>query len=203
LIIFQQYFQSRIIAMARPLDLSPAQLRVMASSMRMALIGALAQDGAQSARELAERMGRPVSGLYHHLDLLESVGIIQVSVLRPGPRRPEKIYALTAAKLSSRAASTTKAGRAALAKACRQALAAASRSVGAALTSGAGVTEGPGRDTAVRRVQVRMSARALARFNADVDDLIERAMANATLNGHGLEITLAIAPTARRKSKRS
>ena len=187
--------------MARPLDLSPSQLRVMASSARTAIIGALAQDGSQSARELAQRLGRPVSGLYHHIDKLEAAGIIRVSGVRASARRPEKIYALIAAKLSSRAAATTKAGRAALAKAGRQVLAAASRSFAAALTSGAGVTEGPRRDTAVRRVQVRMSARALARFNADLDALIERAMVDTSRTGRGVEITFAVAPSRPRDPK--
>ena len=176
------------------LELTPAQLRAMASGVRAALIRALARDGAQSARELARRLERPVSGLYHHLTQLESAGLICVAEMRTTERRPEAVYELVAGQLSSRTAARSKAGRAALAKTSRAFLAAAARNVSTSLLDDTAITEGAGRNSAVRQVQMRLNKKALAQFNAELDDLIERALTMSTKSGAQVEFTLALAP---------
>jgi len=59
-------------------------------------------------------------------------------------------------------------------------------------------TEGLSRDTAVRRIAVQLSAKALAEFNADLDTLLERTQARSSARGKSVEITIALAPTQER-----
>lgn len=179
------------------LELSPAQLRAMASGVRTEIIRVLASDGAQSARELAMRMGRPVSGLYHHLAQLEAAGLIRVTGRRATERRPEAIYSLISGQISARKASRTKAGRAALAKTSRLFLTAAARKVSRSLLSDTAVTDGPARNSAVRHIQLRLNKKALAQFNAELDALTEKALTMSTEKGVQLELTLALAPADR------
>lgn len=186
--------------MMQSLELSPAQLRAMASTSRAEIISALAQHGSQSARDLAAYLGRPVSGLYHHIDLLERAGLLRQIATRATSRRPEKVYALASEQLSSRSAVQSRAGRSALAKVARRFLIASARSVADALNADAGVTEGPSRDTAVRRIQVRLDRRALAQFNSELDRLLERTQANSGARGKGIELTIGLAPASRKKS---
>lgn len=180
--------------MAQPLELSAAQLRVMASAPRAQIVGALAQYGGLSACEIAMKIGRPVSGLYHHIKQLERASLVREIATRPSARRPEKIYGLTSEQLSGRAASRSKAGRAALALVARRFLTAAARSVATALTSGLAVTEGQQRNTAVRHVQIRLDRKALALLNAELDALIQRVQAQSG-KGKRLELTVALAPS--------
>ncbi|NJM34024.1 MAG: helix-turn-helix transcriptional regulator [Rhodomicrobium sp.] len=165
----------------------------MASTARTQIVGALARHGRLSAREIAAQIGRPVSGLYHHIEQLERAGLVCALATRPSARRPEKVYGLISQQISARAASRTKVGRSALAKVAKRLLAAAGRSVAAALISGAAVTEGQLRDTGVRRVQVRLDRKALAQFNAELDALLERVQTQSG-KGKGLELTIALAP---------
>jgi DNA-binding transcriptional ArsR family regulator len=187
--------------MSQPLELSPAQLRVMASPARAEIVGALAETGPLSAREIAARLTTAVNPLYHHLDQLERAGLVCVVSIRPGARRPERVYALVARQISARRAARSAPGRAALARLSRRLLAGAARAVADALITGEGVTEGKARDTAVRRVQVRLNAQALARLNAELDALLHQAEAQAGAKGKGVQITIALAPTRKRKRR--
>lgn len=182
--------------MAPPLELSAAQLRLMASTARTRIVGALAQHRRLSARELAAQIGRPVSGIYHHIEQLERAGLVRVVAARPSARRPERVYGLVSEQISARAASRTRAGRAALAKVARGFLAAAARSVASALASDAAVTEGQMRNTSVRRVQMRLDRKALAQFNTELDALLQRAQSRSG-RGKSLEFTVALAPAPR------
>lgn len=186
----------------QPLQLSAAQLRVLASLPRTQIVGALVRHGGLSAREIAAKIGRPVNGLYHHIQQLERAGLMHVVAIRPSGRRPEAVYELSSDALSARAAARTKVGRAALAQAASGFLRAAARSVAAALTSGDGVTEGQWRDTAVRHVQIRLDRKALSLFNAELDALIGRVQAQSG-KGKALEFTVALAPSHHsRKARR-
>lgn len=187
--------------MAPPLELTPAQLRALTSGVRVEIVALLSQEGARSAREIAQWFGRPVTGIYHHIEQLERAGLIRVAATRPGRRRPEKLYALVAQQMSSRTAARSKPGRTALAKVARRFLLGAARSVDAALSGDEAVTEGPGRDTTVRRVQVRLSRTALAELNAEIDALLARAQSQGGATGKGIELTFALAPSRVRHGK--
>jgi DNA-binding MarR family transcriptional regulator len=93
--------------------------RVLASPLRAEIIGHLQTDGPQSIRELAARLARPASGLYHHVRLLERSGLLVEKERRKSGRREEVVYALTAPRAAIRDARdpTRRAGIAAAATA--------------------------------------------------------------------------------------
>ncbi|MEQ1820667.1 MAG: hypothetical protein ABL871_18850, partial [Terricaulis sp.] len=144
-------------------------------------------------------IGRPVSGLYHHIEQLEHAGLVRAVAMRPSARRPETVYGLISEQLSASAASRTKTGRAALAKVAKRFLSSAARSVATALASGVAVTEGRLRDTSVRHIRIRLDRKTLALFNAELDALIERVQTQSG-KGKELELTVAIAPNPRSAS---
>jgi len=76
--------------------------RILASPLRAEIIGHLQTDGPQSIRELAARLARPASGLYHHVRLLERSGILVERERRKSGRREEVVYALTAPRAAIR-----------------------------------------------------------------------------------------------------
>lgn len=47
-----------------------------------------------TAADLAAFSGRPRTSVYHHLRKLESLGLVHAVGSRPGPRRPEAVFAL-------------------------------------------------------------------------------------------------------------
>src|SRR5215469_8082096 len=91
--------------------LNLAQLESLTSPVRLAIIQRLEIDREATARELAERMGRPVTALYHHLKLLEDAGLVRVVGERTGPRRNQAVYAMIADHLSSAEAVKSEQGR--------------------------------------------------------------------------------------------
>src|ERR1700691_3696927 len=91
--------------------LTQAQLESLTSPVRLAIVQRLEIDKRATALELAQRMGRPVTALYHHLKQLKDVGVLRIAKERKGVRRPTVLYAMVADQLSSAAAVKTKRGR--------------------------------------------------------------------------------------------
>src|SRR5215468_4010976 len=90
--------------------LSQVQLESLTSPARLAIAQRLEIDKQATARELAARLGRPVTALYHHLRQLEGIGLLRIVAERKGVRRPEAVYALVADELSSAEAVKTRRG---------------------------------------------------------------------------------------------
>jgi DNA-binding transcriptional ArsR family regulator len=70
---------------------SAEQLRVLTHALRLRLMTSLARRPA-SAKELAARFDVPTTRLYHHLDLLEEHGFIEVVATRRSGARTERCY---------------------------------------------------------------------------------------------------------------
>ena len=68
-------------------------LLALDSPQRLRLVEALADP--RSAKEAAQRLGVPVTGLYYHLDRLLEHGIIQVVEERPARPVPERVFQIT------------------------------------------------------------------------------------------------------------
>ena len=115
--------------MSDTLDVSPDQLRLMSYGPRNEIVAALANNPDLSARDLAERLRRPVTGLYRHLELLTEAGLLRRSGQRPGPKRPQALYSLAFRIFSSNAAAQTPEGRKAFALAVARHASAASRRI--------------------------------------------------------------------------
>ena len=80
--------------------LTPAQARALASPSRLEIVEAFGAIGRASARELAAHLGRSPGAVYHHVRALEHAGVIREVARRPGPRRPEAVYAPAAGRLA-------------------------------------------------------------------------------------------------------
>ncbi len=80
--------------------LTPAQARALASPSRLEIVEAFGALGRASAREMAAHLGRSPGAVYHHIRALEHAGIVREVARRPGPRRPEAVYAPVAKRLA-------------------------------------------------------------------------------------------------------
>ena len=80
--------------------LTPAQARALASPSRLEIVEAFGALGRASARELAAHLGRSPGAVYHHVRALEHAGVVREVARRPGPRRPEAVYAPVAGRLA-------------------------------------------------------------------------------------------------------
>lgn len=76
--------------------LTESQLESLNSPVRLAIIQRLEVDKQATVRELAHRMGKATTALYHHIKGLEEVGLLRVVGEKKGARRPEAVYALIA-----------------------------------------------------------------------------------------------------------
>ena len=64
----------------------------MVSPRRMDIIDLLANVGEKSVREIGKLLGAKPSSLYHHIDLLLGVGLIELAGTRAVNRRQEKLF---------------------------------------------------------------------------------------------------------------
>lgn len=71
----------------------PSQIEALTSGLRIRMLGLWRQPS--SVREIAERLGMPVTRLYYHTNLLADAGFIEVVRTRKSGARIEKIYRVT------------------------------------------------------------------------------------------------------------
>jgi DNA-binding transcriptional ArsR family regulator len=173
--------------------LSPVQLESLTAPTRLAIAQRLEIDRQATARELARRMGRPVTALYHHLKQLEDVGVLRVVARRKGTRRPEAVYALAAEYLSAAEALKTSRGRKAYGRAASRAADAAVRALVAATARGTPRFSGFQRNAMVRYYLLRADRKKLARLNALLDEL-DSAAAHSCESGEEIQLTILLSP---------
>jgi len=75
------------------------QFDCLMSARRMDIVDQLANVGAKSIRELAKLVGAKPSALYHHMELLQKVGLIEEAGTRVVNRRQEQLYKTLGTKL--------------------------------------------------------------------------------------------------------
>jgi predicted ArsR family transcriptional regulator len=178
------------------MQVSAAQLAALASSVRLAVVQRLDMEGTATARELADFLGQPVTGLYHHLKLLQEKRLIRVGEFRQAGARDEAVYALVNRRISSARAVRTSAGRKSLLQLAARVMAATLRAFSASLSTAAARLEGRDRNTAIRHLVFRANRERLAGINATIDELCHA----AGLSDHGGEallLTIVLAPLER------
>ncbi|MEC4593147.1 MULTISPECIES: winged helix-turn-helix domain-containing protein [Nitrospirillum] len=173
--------------------LTQPQLDCLTSPIRLAIIQRLEIDKQATAREIAQRMGRPVTSLYHHLKQMEEIGLLRVVGERRGARRPEAVYAMVADHLSSSSAVGTEEGRRTYARAALRVAEAGARAVSAAIEGGTPRFEGDQRTLAARFHVVRANAAKLARINRALNAL-EEALYQDCEVGEEILLTVLLAP---------
>jgi len=171
--------------------LSQIQLESLTSPIRLAIVQRLEVDRQATARELARRMGRPVTSLYHHLKQLEDVGVLRVAGTRKGARRPEAVYTMVADYLSSAEAVKTPKGRKTYSRAAARVAEAGARAFSAAVAQGSPRFAGEQRDAMVRFFVLRADKRKLARLNALLNAL-EEAAAHSCEEGDEIQLTILL-----------
>jgi DNA-binding transcriptional ArsR family regulator len=173
--------------------LTQAQLESLTSPVRLAIVQRLEVDRTATAGELARRMGRPVTSLYHHLKQLEEAGVLRVVEERQTARRPEAVYALVADYLSSAEAVKTPEGRRIYGRAAVRVADAGARAFTAAVAQDAPRFEGDRRNALVRFYTLRANTKTLARLNQLLDEL-DAAAVNSDEDGEEIQLTLLMSP---------
>jgi DNA-binding MarR family transcriptional regulator len=140
----------------------PAELDSLASPVRMEIIGAMGESGPCSIRELAERMGRPADGLYHHVRVLLGAGVLVQQGSRKAGRRTEAVYALAAKRIAGALQPASPESKRAVTRAAAAALRLAAREFAAAIESGAGARRSGPRRIRASRQKVWLNDGALA-----------------------------------------
>ena len=79
--------------------MAPDQLAAMASPRRQDIVDRLAATGPLSVKELAAQIGARPPALYHHLERLLGVGLIEEAGARTVRRKREQLYAARAPRM--------------------------------------------------------------------------------------------------------
>jgi DNA-binding transcriptional ArsR family regulator len=173
--------------------LNQTQLESLTSPIRLAIVQRLEVDKAATACELARRMGRPVTSLYHHLKQLEEIGVLRIAAQRKGPRRPEAVYAMVADHLSSAEAVKTPHGRKTYSRAALRVAEAGARAFAAAVAQGSPVFDGDRRNATVKYFVLRADKKKMARLNRLLNEL-EDALAHSCEDGDEIQVTVLMSP---------
>jgi len=181
----------------RRLAVSPEQLKTMSFGPRREIIAALANDPDLSARDLAQRLKRPVTGLYRHLELLLDANLIRQSGERAGPKRPEALYALTFDRYSAREAADTDEGRAAIVQAASRYSAATLRKFQRAIENGTARFNTDDANATYNVVDLQLDRAGLVEFHRLMRNFVVAARKLRQRGRQGLEtisLTILVAP---------
>jgi predicted ArsR family transcriptional regulator len=179
--------------MPRKHFLTQAQLGSLTSPIRLAIVQRLEIDRQATARELADRMGRPVTSLYHHIKQMAEIGLLRVTGQRKGSRRPEAVYAMVADYLSSAEVVKTRAGKKTYGRAVLRVAEASARTFSAAMERGNPVFDGERRNAMVRFYLLRADKQKIARLNTLLDELDDVA-ARSCDDGEEIQLTVLLTP---------
>lgn len=179
--------------MPRKHFLNQIQLESLTSPVRLAIVQRLEIDKEGTARELAQRMGRPVTALYHHLKQLEDIGVLRVVSERKGSRRPEAVYAMVADQLLSTEAVKTRQGRQTYGRAATRVADAGARAFAAAVAHGNPRFDGEQRNATVKYFVLRADRKKIARLNKLLAELEEIA-GHSCDDGEEIQLTILLSP---------
>lgn len=173
------------------------EIEALASAVRLDLLAALRSGPQASVAELAERLQRKPTALYHHLRRLCAAGLVQVAGTRRSGRREETLYALAAPQIATAAAARrSAAGRRGMSQVGRALLRQLARDYERALLATDTVLDGETRSAALALLSLRLDPPQLARFNRELDALLLRwAGVEPHPEGRALRLAVVMAPT--------
>ncbi len=183
--------------MPRPAIQRVSDPRVLASPTRVEIVGLLQTHGALAIRELAAHLDRAADGLYHHVRVLLTAGIVREQGQRRTGTRSEAVYALVARRVEAGDARKTE-GRAGLIAAGQTALRLAGREFAAAIEA-CPPAKRP-RFVRLSRQRAWLSGPALEKARRLIGRL-ERLLARETVRRRGrlYVVTTVILPVVKRK----
>lgn len=166
--------------MGRPKDYwisDPAQIEASANAVRTEINDLLVAAGPMNVREIAHNLGRNVTAVYHHLKLLEKVGLIESLPQESSPRgRPHVVYRTVGKRLRMRRAAENEALRPLVAKCAKVVAAQAGKDYVAGLNHPEARFDGPKQNLLFGRAVLRASPEKIARINAQLTELTELAL---------------------------
>jgi predicted transcriptional regulator len=151
----------------------PDQIEALSSPLRHELADRIAALGPISIKDLARATGRRPTAIYHHVQKLETVGLLRAQRENGSRGRPATLYETLAPRMRLARAAQKPANRKPLAAAGRAASVQAARDYAAGFRAPAWTTEGKGRNHWFFRVVAAPSPARLARVNALLDELAE------------------------------
>ena len=179
---------------------SDEQLAVLASPVRIEIIGAFQTQGPCSIRELATAMDRPADGLYHHIRKLLNAGILRVQETRKTERRDEAVYTLVAERVGGKMKQPSPTGKETLIKSAATVMRLATREFATAIKAGEPPCQGETRRLLVSRQKAWLTDEALAELS-DLLSRIEKLLLkhNRRKEGRLYVLTSVLVPLVKRR----
>src|ERR1041385_4253093 len=78
---------------------TPEQLKAVADPLRQRILGLFVKEP-RTTKQVAELLGQPPTRLYHHVDLLEKAGLIELVETRPKRGTVEKYFQAVACRFT-------------------------------------------------------------------------------------------------------
>src|SRR5689334_11251531 len=177
----------------------PEQIKALASPLRHEIGDRLAAQGPMTVRELAAALGMRPTAVYHHVQALERVGLVQPAGERRERGRPATTYATPAPLMRLARAARQPRNRKPLAKAGAAAATQAGRDYDQGFAAPHWTIEGGGRNHWFFRVVSAPSKARLARINALLDELATLVWTPDPHPGPPISVAWFLAPLAERK----
>ncbi len=181
---------------------SPKQVRALIAPARQEIADVLDAAGPCSVAALAELVGRPADGLYHHLRALVRVGVVAQVERRKEGRHVFTVYDLAVRPLRMSYAQPVR--RADVLKVVAAAQRLAWRDFRRAFAAGGAVEEGPERALWGARAKGWADAKRLTRINRLLEELLATVRGGAPASG-AIPISVGFlsspAPSARRTKR--
>jgi predicted ArsR family transcriptional regulator len=180
------------------------QIEAVAHPARQEIIDRLVAVGPMSVREIADTLGRNVTTLYHHLKVLEELGLIKVSSAAAGDRgRPYVVYRAIAPRVRLLRAAMDPKFRGPISKWARVVGAQAAKEYVAGLSHPSAKHVGAERNEYITRFVMAPSRARLARINELLEEVAELAWTQDPDPGPPLSIGWFISPLDRPNSSRA
>jgi DNA-binding transcriptional ArsR family regulator len=180
-------------------SISAEQFRLISYGPRRDIIALLANDPELSARDMAEQLGRRVTSLYRHLDLLLEAGLIRQVGARTGTKRPEALFALASPHYQpAPEAFATAEGSVAFARAAARYASAASRRFMRTAASGGGRLFDADANVGLYNVDLQLDRDGLVEFNKRLGAFLASARDLRVRSDEAVErvtLTVLVAPT--------
>ena len=183
---------------------SVRQREALASPLRLEIVGLFGETRLLSIADMAARMGVRASSLYHHVSILEHVGLLQRAGTRRKGKRDEALFEAVHGVLELAIDSADADAKAQVLRTVVAALRMAERDLAHALERPDVCTEGAARNLLATRAHLRASPRVLARINRHIDAIIDLLSSDDARSAKGREqeasdaqhisLTLALSP---------
>lgn len=145
----------------------------LSSPLRLEIVGLFGGEKELSVSDMAERLGRAATSLYHHLGVLEKAEILEVAGTRPKGKRFEAVYRMSVPLLELAVDRSDEASRKDVSKTMAAAFRMAERDFAAALDRDDLSTDGGQRNVFVVRTHMRASPEFLQQLNERIEAIRE------------------------------